>query len=129
VWREKKYCGGAGDLLRSHYAVQHFLLADQAGGVENYIGQTNVAAVVKQQSAGPKHPKIMMWQGGADNLIPTGDSINIYRTVATAYGNGTTDFAGLSSWFRYYRAPGVGHCGSGTPGLIEDAGLAGPLLD
>src|SRR5262249_55944494 len=45
------------------------------------------------------------------------------RRIATAYGchghsadpaRCKTDFAGLSSWFRYYRAPGVGHCGGGV---------------
>jgi feruloyl esterase len=49
-----------------------------------------------------------MWQGLADQLIFTGDSINYYnRTLAANGGIGTTE-----SFFRYFLAPGVGHCGS-----------------
>ena len=46
---------------------------------------------------------MMMWQGTGDQLIH--DSVDFYRPVATRYGNGTADFAGLQPWFRYY-APG-----------------------
>lgn len=88
--------------------------ADRPGGIERYIGIVDVQSIIPTAAAGPKHPKIIMWQGGADNLIMPGDSIDAYRRIATAYGHGRTDFAGLSSWFRYYHAPGVGHCGGGV---------------
>jgi hypothetical protein len=58
--------------------------------------------------------KIIMWQGGADQLIRWRDSVDYYRLVATRYGNATANFAGLQSWFRYYHAPGVQHCGGGV---------------
>jgi hypothetical protein len=58
--------------------------------------------------------KMMMWQGTADQLIRYYDSVDFYRLVATRYGNGTADFAGLQSWFRYYHAPGGFHCSAGT---------------
>jgi len=57
--------------------------------------------------------KIIMWQGNDDSAIRWTGSADYYRRVATHYGNGTADFAGLQSWFRYYHAPGVGHCGGG----------------
>ena len=57
--------------------------------------------------------KIMMWQGTHDPLIHWYDSANYYRLVAVNYGNGAADFAGLQSWFRYYRAPGAFHCAAG----------------
>ena len=54
--------------------------------------------------------KLIMWQGLADQLIFTGDSINYYnRALAANGGIGNTE-----SFFRYFLAPGVGHCG--TPG-------------
>jgi len=33
--------------------------------------------------------------------------------MATLFGHGKPDFAGLSTWFRYYHAPGVAHCTTG----------------
>jgi hypothetical protein len=58
--------------------------------------------------------KIIMWQGSADNLIRWRDSVDYYRRVATYYGHGEADYKGLQSWFRYYHAPGVAHCGGGV---------------
>jgi len=58
--------------------------------------------------------KIMMWQGTADQLIRSFDSVDYYRIVATHYGSGTADFAGLQPWFRYYHAPGAYHCAPGA---------------
>jgi feruloyl esterase len=57
--------------------------------------------------------KIIMWQGTADAAIRWRHSADYYRRVATFFGNGTVDFSALQSWFRYYHAPGVGHCGGG----------------
>jgi Tannase and feruloyl esterase len=88
--------------------------SDQPGGMDNYMGIIDFPSIITAHNAGPKQNKIIMWQGSADPNIFPGDSINIYRTVATAYGNGTADFAKLSSWFRYYHAPGVAHCGGGV---------------
>ena len=70
-----------------------------------------------------RHKKILAWHGGADDLIPTENSLNYYIRVASRYGkDNTPDFKALHSWFRYYRAPGVGHCGGGTgPQPDEDA--------
>jgi hypothetical protein len=92
--------------------------ADRPGGMDNYMGIVDVQSIIPTAAAGPKHPKIIMWQGGADSFIMSGDSIDAYRRVATAYGHGQADFTGLSSWFRYYHAPGVGHCGNGSEPTI-----------
>jgi hypothetical protein len=57
--------------------------------------------------------KIIMWQGTADPAIRWRHSLDYYRRVATYFGKGKADFAALQPWFRYYHAPGVGHCGGG----------------
>ena len=58
--------------------------------------------------------KILMWQGEADQLIQTENSLNYYDHVANYFSGGTPDFSVLKSWFRYFRAPGVAHCGGGN---------------
>lgn len=77
--------------------------------VQNF-GVTGVNLDLFKQHGG----KMMMWQGTADQLIRYYDSVDFYRLVATRYGNGAADFAGLQSWFRYYHAPGGFHCSAGT---------------
>ena len=58
--------------------------------------------------------KILMWQGTADQLIQTENSLNYYDYVANYFSGGTPDFSVLQPWFRYFRAPGVAHCGGGN---------------
>jgi Tannase and feruloyl esterase len=58
--------------------------------------------------------KLIMWQGLADQLIFTGDSINYYNRALAANGG----ISGTESFFRYFLAPGVGHCGTPGPGSI-----------
>jgi hypothetical protein len=71
--------------------------------------------------------KIIMWHGTSDNLIRWRHSMDYYRRVATFFGEGEADFTSLQSWFRYFRAPGVGHCGGG-PGPNPNASLL-PALE
>lgn len=54
--------------------------------------------------------KILMWHGGADQLIPWRQSVHYYRETAERFGG----FKHLQSWFRFYLAPGVTHCGGGA---------------
>jgi feruloyl esterase len=61
--------------------------------------------------------KLIMWQGLADQLIFTGDSINYYNHALAANGG----IRGTESFFRYFLAPGVGHCGAPGPGSIAPA--------
>jgi Tannase and feruloyl esterase len=58
--------------------------------------------------------KLIMWQGLADQLIFTGDSINYYNHVLQANGG----VRNTEQFFRYYLAPGVQHCGTPGPGSI-----------
>jgi Tannase and feruloyl esterase len=58
--------------------------------------------------------KLIMWQGLADQLIFTGDSISYYNRALAANG-GIRD---TESFFRYFLAPGVAHCGAPGPGSI-----------
>jgi feruloyl esterase len=61
--------------------------------------------------------KLIMWQGLADQLIFTGDSINYYNQALAANGG----IAGTQSFFRYFLAPGVSHCGTPGAGSIAPA--------
>jgi Tannase and feruloyl esterase len=54
--------------------------------------------------------KILMWHGGSDPLINWEQTSYYYRQVANEYGG----FDKLSRWFRFFLAPGVGHCGGGV---------------
>jgi Tannase and feruloyl esterase len=58
--------------------------------------------------------KLIMWQGLADQLIFTGDSINYYNQELAASGG----IRGTESFFRYFLAPGVAHCGAPGAGSI-----------
>ena len=49
--------------------------------------------------------KILMWQGTADQLIQTENSLNYYESVANYFSGGTPDFSVLQPWFRYFRHP------------------------
>ena len=89
-------------------------LSEAAGGPGNLLVNDNYQGIIDNVLNGPKHGKIIMWQGAADPMVPWQDGLHFYRAMATLYGGGTTDFAGMSSWFRYYHAPGVGHCGGGV---------------
>jgi hypothetical protein len=62
------------------------------------------------QKARKRGAKILMWHGGADQLIPWRQSVHYYREAAERFGG----FKHLQSWFRFYLAPGVTHCGGGA---------------
>ena len=55
--------------------------------------------------------KIVMWQGFADQLIPSEDSIDYYDSVTNFLGGG---YAATQQWYRHFMAPGVAHCGGGV---------------
>jgi len=54
--------------------------------------------------------KILMWHGGSDQLIPWRQSVHYYDKAAFRYKG----YENLSSWFRFFLAPGVTHCGGGA---------------
>jgi hypothetical protein len=55
--------------------------------------------------------KIVMWQGFADQLIPSEDSIDYYNSVTNFLGGG---YGQTQQFFRHFMAPGVAHCGGGA---------------
>ena len=73
---------------------------------DNALGTDNPNLTAFRNTGG----KILLWQGLADQLIFTGDSINYYNHVLSTMGGVTK----TQQFARYFVAPGVGHCG--TPG-------------
>jgi Tannase and feruloyl esterase len=69
--------------------------------------------------------KLIMWQGLADQLIFTGDSINYYNQVLAANGG----VRNTEQFMRYYLAPGVGHCGTPGPGSIAPTNPMQQVID
>jgi hypothetical protein len=63
------------------------------------------------QKARQRGAKILMYHGGADQLIPWRQSVHYYRETAERFGG----FKQIQSWFRFFLAPGMMHC-SGGPG-------------
>lgn len=57
--------------------------------------------------------KLMMFNGTADPGVPFQSSLEYYERVVQAQGG---DLAGTQNFFRYYLAPGMGHCSSITGG-------------
>ena len=56
-----------------------------------------------------RNGKILMWHGAADNLIPHRQSIHYYNDAIETFGS----LDDVKPWFRFFVAPGVGHCGGG----------------
>jgi feruloyl esterase len=69
--------------------------------------------------------KLVMWQGLADQLIFTGDSINYYNQVLAANGG----IRNTEQFMRYFLAPGVAHCGTPGPGSIAPANPMQQVID
>ncbi len=69
--------------------------------------------------------KIIIWQGLADQLIFTGDSINYYNQVLAANGG----IRRTESFARYFLAPGVQHCGAPGPGSIAPTNPMQQVID
>jgi hypothetical protein len=60
--------------------------------------------------------KLLTFVGGYDNFIMPRGVIHYYREMASRYGKNPNrpDFAAVQSFYRLFRAPGVGHCGGGV---------------
>ncbi|HEX5421563.1 MAG TPA: tannase/feruloyl esterase family alpha/beta hydrolase [Gammaproteobacteria bacterium] len=58
--------------------------------------------------------KLLTFVGGNDQLIMPRGVIHYYRQMASRYGHGKPDFKELQTFYRLFRAPGVGHCGGGA---------------
>ena len=53
--------------------------------------------------------KIIVTHGTADNLIQWRNAADMYTRTAAYFGNGTPDYEGLYSWYRFFAVPGLGH--------------------
>lgn len=63
--------------------------------------------------------KLITFVGANDQLIYPRGVINYYREMAIRYSSdGKPDFKNLQSFYRLFRAPGVGHCGLGSTGPV-----------
>jgi hypothetical protein len=69
--------------------------------------------------------KLIMWQGLADQLIFTGDSINYYNRMLAANGG----IRSTESFARYFLAPGVAHCGGPGPGSVAPTNPMQQVID
>jgi hypothetical protein len=59
--------------------------------------------------------KLLTFVGANDQLIMPRGVINYYRLMAAHYGkSGAPNFNRLQTFYRLFRAPGVGHCGGGS---------------
>jgi hypothetical protein len=60
--------------------------------------------------------KLLTMVGANDNFIMPRGVIHYYREMASRYGKNPNkpDFDELQSFYRLFRAPGVGHCGGGA---------------
>jgi Tannase and feruloyl esterase len=88
-------------------------LNQSPSGPGQYFG-TDYQGIVDHVFKGRKRGKIIQWSGGNDALVWMQGEIHWYRAMATTFGDGDADYKGVSSWYRYYHAPGVGHCGGGV---------------
>jgi feruloyl esterase len=61
--------------------------------------------------------KLIMYTGLADPVVPPEDTINYYEAVTKAVGS----LAETQKFFRFFPAPGMGHCGSGAGPNTFDA--------
>ena len=66
-----------------------------------------------------------MWQGLADQLIFTGDSINFYNKAILANGG----LRNTQQFWRYFLAPGVAHCGTPGPGSVAPTNPMQQVID
>jgi len=65
--------------------------------------------------------KLLTYAGANDQFIYPRGVINYYRQMASRYSrhpHGEPDFQNLQSFYRLFRAPGVGHCGLFSTGPV-----------
>ncbi|KPI35961.1 Tannase [Cyphellophora attinorum] len=90
-------------------------------------------------ASAPQKPKMITWHGLADALIAPEHTLDYYRQVEEHFTSHRTEYSiaqakdasgdlkDVREFYRYYVAPGVGHCGLGpgpAPGGMLDSGGA-----
>ena len=98
--------------------------AEQAQMGSTLLGDLIDGRSVDLSKAKGHGTKILMWHGGQDeSSIRWALTLDYYTRAAAFFAKGTPDYAALQPWFRFYLAPGVGHCGGGPgpqpQGLFE----------
>ena len=83
------------------------------GSAEQTIGSALTANSTDLSPFKAHGGKIIQYQGYADQLLPSGFSLQHYNAVVASEGHG---YSGTQSYYRLFMAPGMGHC-SGGPGL------------
>jgi len=64
--------------------------------------------------------KIIVTHGTADSAIHWRNALDMYTRAAAYFGNGTPDYEGLHSWYRFFPVPGLGHAAvNALPQVID----------
>ena len=79
---------------------------DHIDGALPFVNATSVDLRAFRKRGG----KIIMYTGLADAVVPPQDTVNYYERVAAADGG----MAATRHYFRFFPAPGMGHCGGGA---------------
>lgn len=83
------------------------------GSAEQTIGSALTANSTDLSPFKAHGGKIIQYQGYADQLLPSGFSLQHYNAVVASGGQG---YSGTQNYYRLFMAPGMGHCGGG-PGV------------
>jgi len=110
-------CGSLGIFCWSHRNTGYDFTSqplsqfdDETELATNVVAPYSDIMSVDLDKARERGAKILMWHGGADQLIPWRQSVHYYDKAAFRYKG----YENLSSWFRFFLAPGVTHCGGGA---------------
>ena len=110
-------CGSLGIFCWSHRDMTYDFTAqllsqfdDETELATNVVAPYSDIMSVDLDKARDRGAKILMWHGGADQLIPWRQSVHYYDKAAFRYKG----YENLASWFRFFLAPGVTHCGGGA---------------
>jgi post-segregation antitoxin (ccd killing protein) len=64
--------------------------------------------------------KIIVTHGTADGAIHWRNALDMYTRAAAYFGNGTPDYEGLHSWYRFFAVPGLGHASVNALSQVMD---------
>src|SRR2546430_1236543 len=110
-------CGSLGIFCWSHRNTGYDFTSqplsqfdDETELATNVVAPYSDIMSVDLDKARERGAKILMWHGGGDQLIPWRQSVHYYDKAAFRYKG----YENLSSWFRFFLAPGVTHCGGGA---------------
>lgn len=119
-------CGSNGPGYPITYEQEQSIGSDgipfQFLGIDNFSDNQNSVLI----DAVRHGTKVMHIRGSADPAIRWRHDVDYYNRVATWFAGGTSpsDYAKLQTWYRFYPAPSVGHCGGGAGPQWVDPFLA-----